>query len=48
MKIKAKVNPVYVMYLCRRYPVTEDIKGVKEGYWSTGIVVCDWVGLDGD
>lgn len=47
-RIAAKVNPACVEYLCLRHMVTEDGKGVKEGDWSTGIIVCDWVGLDGD
>ncbi|KAL5365637.1 PLC-like phosphodiesterase [Aspergillus floccosus] len=40
-KIAAKVNPAIVDYLCRRH-------GEKDGDWSTGILVTDWVGLDGD
>ncbi|KAF9887801.1 hypothetical protein FE257_009607 [Aspergillus nanangensis] len=41
-KIAAKVNPATVDYLCRRH-------GEKDsGDWSTGILVTDWVGLDGD
>ncbi|PGH18595.1 hypothetical protein AJ79_00374 [Helicocarpus griseus UAMH5409] len=40
-KIAARVNPAAVDYLCRRH------QGEK-GDWSTGILVCDWVGLDGD
>ena len=47
-KIAAKVNPACVEHLCRMHMVAEDGEGVKEGDWSTGIVVCDWVGLDGD
>ena len=46
-KIAAKVNPSVVDWLCRRHMVNDD-GGAKEGDWSTGIVVCDWVGLDGD
>ncbi|PYH79270.1 PLC-like phosphodiesterase [Aspergillus uvarum CBS 121591] len=41
-KIAAKVNPATVDYLCRRHGSGED------GDWSTGILVTDWVGLDGD
>ncbi|KAF7716920.1 Uncharacterized protein PECH_000688 [Penicillium ucsense] len=40
-KIAAKVNPATVDYLCRR-PYHEN------GDSSTGILVTDWVGLDGD
>ena len=41
-KIAEKVNPATVDYLCRRH-------GEKEGAdWGTGILVTDWVGLDGD
>lgn len=47
-KIAAKVNPACVEHLCRRHMVADDGRGVKEGDWSTGVVVCDWVGLDGD
>lgn len=41
-KIAAKLNPATVDYLCRRHPENPD------GDWSTGILVTDWVGLDGD
>ncbi|KKZ61905.1 1-phosphatidylinositol phosphodiesterase [[Emmonsia] crescens] len=40
-KIAARVNPAVVDYLCRRH------EGEK-GDWSTGILVCDWVGSGGD
>ena len=46
-KIAAKVNPAITAHLCVRH-MLEDDNRVKEGEWSTGIVVCDWVGLDGD
>ncbi|KAJ9652115.1 hypothetical protein H2198_008643 [Neophaeococcomyces mojaviensis] len=46
-KIAAKLNPVITAHLCQRHMLNDD-NGVKEGDWSTGIVVCDWVGLDGD
>ena len=46
-KIAAAVNPSVVEHLCREHMLGE--KGeVKKGDWSTGVVVCDWVGLDGD
>ncbi|KAI9038052.1 phosphatidylinositol-specific phospholipase C [Aspergillus affinis] len=40
-KIAAKLNPAAVDYLCRKHCE-------KDGDWSTGILVTDWVGLDGD
>ncbi|EEP80512.1 conserved hypothetical protein [Uncinocarpus reesii 1704] len=41
-KIAAKLNPATVDYICRKH------HGDEKGDWSTGILVCDWVGLDGD
>jgi 1-phosphatidylinositol phosphodiesterase len=46
-KIAAAVNPAVVEHLCREHMVGPDGR-TKQGDWSTGIVVCDWVGLDGD
>ncbi|KAK5947288.1 hypothetical protein PMZ80_001438 [Knufia obscura] len=46
-KIAAKVNPAIVAHTCTKHMLEDDGR-VKEGDWSTGIVVCDWVGLDGD
>ncbi|PYH99106.1 phosphatidylinositol phospholipase C [Aspergillus ellipticus CBS 707.79] len=40
-KIAAKLNPATVEYLCRNH-------AEGNGDWSTGILVMDWVGLDGD
>lgn len=40
-KIAAKLNPTVVDYLCRKH-------GGKDGDWSTGIIVSDWVGWNGD
>ncbi|KAJ5190818.1 uncharacterized protein N7498_009803 [Penicillium cinerascens] len=40
-KIAAKVNPAVVNYICRRHEN-------DDGDSSTGILVTDWVGLDGD
>jgi 1-phosphatidylinositol phosphodiesterase len=40
-KVAAKVNPAIVDYLCRR-------KKDKDADCSTGILVTDWVGLDGN
>lgn len=42
-KIAAKLNPATVDYLCRQH---SDAEGNCD--WSTGILVTDWVGLDGD
>lgn len=42
-KIAAKLNPATVDYLCRRHSEAEG-----ECDWSTGILVTDWVGKDGD
>lgn len=46
-KIAGKVNPAATAHLCTKHMLEDDGR-VKEGEWSTGIVVCDWVGLDGD
>lgn len=40
-KIAAKINPATVRYLCTRH-------GGDKGDWSTGILVTDWVGQNGD
>lgn len=45
-RVAAKVNPACVEWLCRQH-MLEDGR-VREGGWGTGIVVCDWVGLEGD
>jgi 1-phosphatidylinositol phosphodiesterase len=42
-RIAAKVNPSIVEHLCRSHNETEG-----KGDGSTGIVVCDWVGINGD
>ena len=42
-RIAAKVNPHIVDHLCRNHNETEG-----KGDGSTGIVVCDWVGINGD
>ncbi|KAI9814474.1 MAG: hypothetical protein M1827_003330 [Pycnora praestabilis] len=54
-KIAAKLNPAIVDFLCRRHNEVEGIggrdggEGRKDiGDGSTGIVVCDWVGNNGD
>jgi len=41
-QIAAKMNPATVDYLCRRH------EAEGECDWSTGILVTDWVGKDGD
>jgi len=41
-RIAAKINPEIVDHLCRRHAE----EAIGDG--STGIVVCDWVGIDGD
>ncbi|KAG9775040.1 PLC-like phosphodiesterase, partial [Aureobasidium melanogenum] len=46
-KIAAEVNPAITAHLCQKH-MLDDQGRVKEGNWSTGIVVTDWVGLDGD
>lgn len=43
-KIAAKLNPSVVDWLCRRHSEGDGF----QGDWSTGIVVCDWVGQNGD
>lgn len=44
-RIAAKLNPAIVEHLCVRHNAGE---GDKTGDGSTGIVVCDWVGLKGN
>lgn len=46
-KIAGRVNPAMVKHLCENHMLESDGR-VKPGDWSTGMVVCDWVGLDGD
>jgi hypothetical protein len=43
-KIAEKLNPVATAFLCEKH----DVKDEKKGDGCTGIVVCDWVGEDGD
>jgi len=45
-RIAAKVNPKIVDFLCRRHNEAAEGRNVGDG--STGIVVCDWVGNNGD
>ncbi|KAL6717954.1 hypothetical protein ACLMJK_004039 [Lecanora helva] len=45
-KIAAKLNPAIVDFLCTKHNMSEDDCGIGDG--STGIVVCDWIGADGD
>ena len=44
--IAARLNPAIVDYLCRKHNAA--INGQASGDGSTGIVVCDWVGNNGD
>lgn len=46
-KVAASVNPEIVKHLCHAHMVNDD-GGIKEGDWSTGVVVMDWVGQGGD
>jgi 1-phosphatidylinositol phosphodiesterase len=46
-KIAAEVNPAITAHLCQRH-MLNDHGRTKDGDWSTGIVVTDWVGLGGD
>ena len=45
-KIAAKLNPAIVEFLCTKHNMPGDDCGVGDG--STGIVVCDWIGDEGD
>jgi 1-phosphatidylinositol phosphodiesterase len=48
-KIAAKVNPAVIEYLCMRHGDPGKGPGkLKVGDASTGIVITDWVGNDGD
>ncbi|KAI9864826.1 MAG: hypothetical protein M1813_002596 [Trichoglossum hirsutum] len=47
-KIAEKLNPAMVDFLCCRHNELEGIEGQRVGGGGTGIVVCDWVGRDGD
>ena len=46
-RIAAKLNPAIVEYLCLKHGDPED-EAYSEGDGSTGIVVCDWVGHNGN
>ena len=43
-RVAAKINPSVVEYLCSQHNATAG----QPGDGSTGIVVCDWVGQNGD
>ncbi|RMD40249.1 hypothetical protein DV735_g4880, partial [Chaetothyriales sp. CBS 134920] len=43
-KIAGQVNPAILKYLLRQHMVKPD-GGVKEGDWSTGIAITDWVSV---
>ncbi|MCJ1286228.1 hypothetical protein MMC26_005573 [Xylographa opegraphella] len=45
-RIAAKLNPAIVDYLCRKHNSSDQGKKVGDG--CTGIVVCDWVGNNGN
>ncbi|KAK3176301.1 hypothetical protein OEA41_007624 [Lepraria neglecta] len=53
-RIAAKLNPAIVDYLCTKHNTPETINSSEEGEQSmigdgsTGIVVCDWVGHEGN
>ncbi|EFX04737.1 phosphatidylinositol phospholipase c [Grosmannia clavigera kw1407] len=48
-RIAARVNPAAIEYLCMRHGVAaQGPANLDVGDGSTGIVVTDWVGLDGD
>ncbi len=57
-RVAKKVNPAVADFLCRRHNETEglgslglnesDVRKLEKGDGSTGIVVCDYVGDDGD
>lgn len=49
-RIAARVNPSIIDFLCRRHNERgeSDREGNAIGDGSTGIVVCDWVGSNGD
>ncbi|RDL42296.1 Phosphatidylinositol phospholipase-like protein C [Venustampulla echinocandica] len=48
-RIAAKVNPSIIDFLCRRHNESAAGEGkMPTGDGSTGIVVCDWVGNNGD
>ncbi|KAI9768355.1 MAG: hypothetical protein M1840_004963 [Geoglossum simile] len=47
-KIAEKLNPAIVDFLCCKHNELEGIEGQSVGDGGTGIVVCDWVGKDGD
>ncbi|KAI9825562.1 MAG: hypothetical protein M1826_006952 [Phylliscum demangeonii] len=47
-RVALKVNPAVVQYLCTRHHLQPDTGGPRDGDGGTGVVVCDWVGKDGD
>lgn len=47
-KIAAKLNPAIVEYLCTKHNALKGPEEKPVGDGSTGIVVCDWVGQDGN
>lgn len=51
-KIAAKMNPAITQFLCERHAIGDEgvdpPEGSTIGVGGVGIVVCDWVGEDGD
>ena len=47
-RIAAKLNPAIVEHLCTKHNLSDGPEEKPEGDGSTGIVVCDWVGNDGN
>ena len=47
-RIAAKLNPAIVDYLCTKHNLADGPDERPVGDGSTGIVVCDWVGQDGN
>jgi 1-phosphatidylinositol phosphodiesterase len=46
-RVAARLNPAALAHLCERHGAGEE-RGGGAADWATGVVVCDWVGLDGD
>lgn len=45
-RVAAKLNPSIVQYLCSKHAVATEGQTVGDG--STGVVICDWVGNNGN
>jgi len=46
-KVAAAINPEIVKHLCHAHMIKGD-GGVKEGDWSTGCLIMDWIGQGND